>query len=376
MPQPLSAGSIYTKEFVRQMLGQTQRDEHFVELCHAIEQEQAGKQDFLNIYTLCHVFDGIQDSTQICLAVESYVENDPHDWVFRREGGICANTIPALLSWHARNNDLLQPAHGLIKVIAHEAEGVTVINHSITTSSNNHNAILLVMGTASDIIVVEGDIRVKTLVVLGCNLLVMGDIVAQDHIYAYARTLAAKSIQGGVDAIYAHDIQRDTYCDYPASLSVCKTVAIDGDINLDQQSNAYEDYTELHNVDNMLQLMHQCGWLTDNSFYRLYLSPEEYAQRYFYLRYFYLMQPSQRINIERSHGYNFLYDAVSQGALDPELIAAVKTLAQTIGTIKQKYQEKEQAATATTTTTTINPAYSESHIDCTFLPFGQVKQWR
>lgn len=77
-------------------------------------------------------------------------------------------------------------------------------NESITVNyETRDNEVLLVMGTPDELYIINGDVKVKTLFVFGCNLIINGDVTATDHIYAYCRSLKVNTVAGGMDVIYA-----------------------------------------------------------------------------------------------------------------------------------------------------------------------------
>ncbi len=102
----------------------------------------------------------------------------------------------------------------------------------------DQNEVVLVVGTTEDVIHVHGSITTKTLVVLGCTLIVDGDICASDHIYAYGLGLKANSVTGNEDAIclsLLHTAQ-------PYAEGLHSTLAIDPDTNpkLDKPIQLFE----------------------------------------------------------------------------------------------------------------------------------------
>lgn len=93
---------------------------------------------------------------------------------------------------------------GKVTVLAATSSGELKIDHAIT-SAPRHQEALVVVGGPETTVRICGDVSVRTLVVLGCNLIVEGDITATDHIYAYARSISANRAIGGLDVIYVSD---------------------------------------------------------------------------------------------------------------------------------------------------------------------------
>ena len=88
---------------------------------------------------------------------------------------------------------------------------------------DDQNEVVLVVGTTEDVIHVHGNITTKSLVVLGCSLIVDGDIYASDHIYAYGLGIKANSITGNEDAICLSLLQTAQ----PYNVGPHSTLAID-----------------------------------------------------------------------------------------------------------------------------------------------------
>lgn len=137
---------------------------------------------------------------------------------FAKEGKLLPGAILPVLQYHANCNTRLYP--GRVLTIEQDFVGDVVCH-------DDRNEVVLVIGTTEDVIHVHGNINTKTLVVLGCTLIVDGDIYASDHIYAYGLGIKANSITGHEDAIclsLLHTAQ--PYAEGPHS-----TLAIDPDTN-------------------------------------------------------------------------------------------------------------------------------------------------
>ena len=137
---------------------------------------------------------------------------------FAKEGKLLPGAILPVLQYHANCNTRLYP--GRVLTIEQDFVGDVVCH-------DDRNEVVLVIGTTEDVIHVHGNINTKTLVVLGCTLIVDGDIYASDHIYAYGLGIKANSITGHEDAIclsVLHTTQ--PYAEGPHS-----TLAIDPDSN-------------------------------------------------------------------------------------------------------------------------------------------------
>ena len=146
-----------------------------------------------------------------------------------RNGKLLPSAILPVLQYHANCNARLYP--GRVLTIDQDFNG-DIEYH------DDQNEIVLVIGTPEDVIHVHGNINTKSLVVLGCILIVDGDIYASDHIYAYALGLKANSITGNEDAICVsifHTAQ-------PYAEGIHSTLAIDPDSNpkLEKQSQLFE----------------------------------------------------------------------------------------------------------------------------------------
>lgn len=109
-------------------------------------------------------------------------------------GKLLPGAILPLLLYHAICNDRLYP--GRVMTIDQDFDGDVEFH-------DDQNEVVLVIGTPDDVIHIHGNITTKSLVVLGCTLIVDGDIHASDHIYAYCLGLKANSITGNEDAICA-----------------------------------------------------------------------------------------------------------------------------------------------------------------------------
>lgn len=93
---------------------------------------------------------------------------------------------------------------GKVAVLAATSSGELKIDHSITETPRHQEA-LVVVGGPETTVRICGDVSVRTLVVLGCNLIVEGNITATDHIYAYAHSISANKAVGGLDVIYVSE---------------------------------------------------------------------------------------------------------------------------------------------------------------------------
>lgn len=137
---------------------------------------------------------------------------------FAKEGKLLPGAILPVLQYHANCNTRLYP--GRVLTIEQDFVGDVVCH-------DDRNEVVLVIGTTEDVIHVHGNINTKTLVVLGCTLIVDGDIYASDHIYAYGLGIKANSITGHEDAICLSVLHTSQpYAEGPHS-----TLAIDPDSN-------------------------------------------------------------------------------------------------------------------------------------------------
>ena len=137
---------------------------------------------------------------------------------FAKEGKLLPGAILPVLQYHANCNTRLYP--GRVLTIEQDFVGDVVCH-------DDRNEVVLVIGTTEDVIHVHGNINTKTLVVLGCTLIVDGDICASDHIYAYGLGIKANSITGHEDAICLSVLHTSQpYAEGPHS-----TLAIDPDTN-------------------------------------------------------------------------------------------------------------------------------------------------
>lgn len=137
---------------------------------------------------------------------------------FAKEGKLLPGAILPVLQYHANCNTRLYP--GRVLTIEQDFLGDVVCH-------DDRNEVVLVIGTTEDVIHVHGNINTKTLVVLGCTLIVDGDIYASDHIYAYGLGIKANSITGHEDAICLSVLHTSQpYAEGPHS-----TLAIDPDTN-------------------------------------------------------------------------------------------------------------------------------------------------
>lgn len=137
---------------------------------------------------------------------------------FAKEGKLLPGAILPVLQYHANCNTRLYP--GRVLTIEQDFVGDVVCH-------DDRNEVVLVIGTTEDVIHVHGNINTKTLVVLGCTLIVDGDIYASDHIYAYGLGIKANSITGHEDAICLSVLHTSQpYAEGPHS-----TLAIDPDTN-------------------------------------------------------------------------------------------------------------------------------------------------
>lgn len=137
---------------------------------------------------------------------------------FAKDGKLLPGAILPVLQYHANCNTRLYP--GRVLTIEQDFAGDVVCH-------DDRNEVVLVIGTTEDVIHVHGNINTKTLVVLGCTLIVDGDIYASDHIYAYGLGIKANSITGHEDAICLSVLHTSQpYAEGPHS-----TLAIDPDTN-------------------------------------------------------------------------------------------------------------------------------------------------
>lgn len=137
---------------------------------------------------------------------------------YAKDGKLLPGAILPVLQYHANCNTRLYP--GRVLTIEQDFVGDVVCH-------DDRNEVVLVIGTTEDVIHVHGNINTKTLVVLGCTLIVDGDIYASDHIYAYGLGLKANSVTGNEDAIclsLLHTAQ-------PYAEGLHSTLAIDPDTN-------------------------------------------------------------------------------------------------------------------------------------------------
>ena len=137
---------------------------------------------------------------------------------YAKDGKLLPGAILPVLQYHANCNTRLYP--GRVLTIEQDFVGDVVCH-------DDRNEVVLVIGTTEDVIHVHGNINTKTLDVLGCTLIVDGDIYASDHIYAYGLGLKANSVTGNEDAIclsLLHTAQ-------PYAEGLHSTLAIDPDTN-------------------------------------------------------------------------------------------------------------------------------------------------
>lgn len=148
---------------------------------------------------------------------------------YAKDGKLLPGAILPVLQYHANCNERLYP--GRVLTIDQDYAGDIEFH-------DDQNEVVLVVGTTEDVIHVHGSITTKTLVVLGCTLIVDGDICASDHIYAYGLGLKANSVTGNEDAICLslfHTAQ-------PYAEGLHSTLAIDPDTNpkLDKPIQLFE----------------------------------------------------------------------------------------------------------------------------------------
>lgn len=137
---------------------------------------------------------------------------------YAKDGKLLPGAILPVLQYHANCNTRLYP--GRVLTIEQDYDGDVEFH-------DDQNEVVLVIGTTEDVIHVHGNINTKTLVVLGCTLIVDGDIYASDHIYAYGLGIKANSITGHEDAICLSVLHTSQpYAEGPHS-----TLAIDPDTN-------------------------------------------------------------------------------------------------------------------------------------------------
>ena len=137
---------------------------------------------------------------------------------YAKDGKLLPGAILPVLQYHANCNERLYP--GRVLTIDQDYAGDIECH-------DDQNEVVLIIGTPEDVIHVHGSITTKTLVVLGCTLIVDGDICASDHIYAYGLGLKANSVTGNEDAIclsLLHTAQ-------PYAEGLHSTLAIDPDTN-------------------------------------------------------------------------------------------------------------------------------------------------
>ena len=135
----------------------------------------------------------------------------PH---YAREGKLLPGAILPVLQYHANLNERLYP--GRVLTVEQDYAGDIEFH-------DDQNEVVLVVGTTEDVIHVHGNITTKSLVVLGCSLIVDGDIYASDHIYAYGLGIKANSITGNEDAICLSVLQTAQ----PYNVGPHSTLAID-----------------------------------------------------------------------------------------------------------------------------------------------------
>lgn len=186
--------------------------------------------------------------------------NSPRDF---EDGHLTPNGLLNLIYWHAFAD--LRLAMGVVTSLCKPTSKDTAVyvfddvnengNVVETDVATSLNEVLLVMGTPSECYVVNGNINVKTLVVLGCSLIVNGDVIASDHIYAYCRSFAANKIQGGIDTIFATSFEYKAYKPADKKHSYQK-IGLDSFID-NMGGNAVWDNSGL-----MLNLMFKRGWIS------------------------------------------------------------------------------------------------------------------
>lgn len=214
--------------------------------------------DSLSLYFLINEGNG---DYSVYASNHGMIDNDHQYCAIREDGGLSADALPLILTRNAESNTRLtsKVVNTLGKVSSAKQDIPYIINGNITTAPYGENTILLVMGTPDEVYHINGHVEVKSLVILGCNLIVHGDINATDHIYAYCRSISAHHVTGGVDAIYANSLHW-TYT--PGWNSVC--------------SNHNGGCKEvLHNLtEEMFSAMADRGWITE------YQKEKLFAQRF------------------------------------------------------------------------------------------------
>lgn len=137
---------------------------------------------------------------------------------YARDGKLLPGAILPVLQYHANLNGRLYPG----RVLTIDQDYVGDIEFH-----DDKNEVVLIIGTTEDVIHVHGNIYTKSLVVLGCTLIVDGDIYASDHIYAYALGIRANSITGNEDAICVSLFHTDK----PYNVGPHSTLATDPETN-------------------------------------------------------------------------------------------------------------------------------------------------
>ncbi len=157
---------------------------------------------------------------------------------FAKGGKLLPGAILPVLQHHANFNARLYP--GRVFTITQDID-------SDITCHDDQNEVVLVVGTPDDIFHVHGHINTKSLVVLGCSLIVDGAITASDHIYVYGLGLKAYSITGNVDAICVSFL--DTV--QPYEVGPHSTLAVDTNPKL-----------ELERPSDFWQCLQAAGWIS------------------------------------------------------------------------------------------------------------------
>lgn len=199
--------------------------------------------------SLYFVMDGGNGDYSVYASNHGMIDREHRYCAIREDGGLSADALPLILASNAESNTRLtsQAVNTLGKITSAQQKIPYITTGTIKTTPTEKNTVLLVIGTPDEVYHINGHVEVKTLVVLGCNLIVHGDINVTDHIYAYCRSITAHHVTGGVDAIYANALH---WIYTPGWNSVC--------------SNPNGGCKEvLHNLsDELFSAMHDRNWIT------------------------------------------------------------------------------------------------------------------
>lgn len=200
--------------------------------------------------SLYFVMDNGNGDYSVYASNHGMIDREHRYCAIREDGGLSADALPLILASNAESNTRLtsKTVNTLGKVTSAQQKIPYIITGTIKTTATGKNTVLLVIGTPEEIYQINGHVEVKTLVVLGCNLIVHGDINVTDHIYAYCRSISAHHVTGGVDAIYANSLHW-TYT--PSWNSVCS-----------DPNGGCKDI--LHNLsDELFLAMYDRNWITE-----------------------------------------------------------------------------------------------------------------